>query len=115
MDAPDDGPRAVLEGLDHVDRPQGPVAREPFGHESGDDLAELRMPDGPGNRHATDVVPNVEVRVVRPYRRVESVRGVHDPPPAARREREAADDPVAEVPDAVAGPLGDDDLARVSD
>ena len=115
VDAPDDGPRAVLEGLDDVDRPQRPIAGQPFRHQPGDDLAQLRISDGAGDGHLTDVPANVEVRVVCPHRRVETVGSHHDPPPTARRERDATGDPVAEVRDAVAGPLGDHDLARVPD
>ena len=33
VDAPDDGPRAVLEGLDDVDRPERPIAGQPFRHQ----------------------------------------------------------------------------------
>ena len=51
VDAPDDGPRAVLEGLDDVDRPQRPIAGQPFRHQPGDDPAQLRISDGAGGGH----------------------------------------------------------------
>ena len=55
VDAPDDCPRAILEGLDDNDRPPRPIAQQPFRHRPSDNLAQLPIPDRAVDGHLTDM------------------------------------------------------------
>jgi len=59
---------ALAQPLDHPHLPQRLAAVEPLHHDPGDQLAELLVTAGSGKAGMTDVVLEVEVRVVDPHR-----------------------------------------------
>ena len=115
VNPPDQRGPVPLERLDYVDRPEWTVARQALGHQSRDDLAQMRVVDRAFDRNGAHVAGGVEVRIVGPHRsrEVEGNRG--DALPAAWGEADPACDPVAQIGDGVAGALGDQHLAGVAD
>ena len=61
-------PAAVLEALDHPDLPERLGAVELLRHDPADELAQLALATGGGQRRVAQVVLNVEMRVVDPDR-----------------------------------------------
>ena len=89
------GDAAALQPLDEVHLPQRPGAVQPPRHDPGDQLAELVDRARAGQRGATHVVGEVEVRVVHPDRVGEPAGHLPHHLAVARHER----DPVVDVGD----------------
>ena len=111
----DDRDAAALEALHEIHLPEGAAAVEPARHEPADQLAQLRVGAGPGQRRAADVEGDVEVGVVHPHRAREVSRHRADLLPVARHQA----DPVldqrdqAVVVEALLGRLEDREAADV--
>lgn len=88
----DQRPAVLVDAFDEPVLPQGIIAVQPLRHYSRHQPAEFLLAAGRGQGRLPDVIAEVEVRVVNPYRRAQVERYLAKLPAVERHQRQAPAD-----------------------